>query len=159
MVLSAKHDWSIEFYQRQWTGRLTQAWWVQWVKAWCSFQLHFTSLCLWNWSINRGWRSYIYICIGDHLMGNIISAVGSRLGLPVAGNGDRAGIPSAPLKWPDIFSKWKVFLDLWWFIFFSSLSLWSMTKPILILEKYSDFFWKHLCNDQIDTFQNTNLLF
>lgn len=38
-------------------------------------------------------------------MENIISAVGSWLGLPEAGNGDRARIPSVPAKWPGIFSK------------------------------------------------------
>lgn len=38
-------------------------------------------------------------------MANIILAVGSWLGLPKAGNGDRTRIPSALSKWPGIFSK------------------------------------------------------
>lgn len=38
-------------------------------------------------------------------MESIISAVGSLLGLPEAGNGGRTRIPSAPSKWSGIFSK------------------------------------------------------
>lgn len=73
-------------------------------------------------------------------MGNIILAVGACLGLAALGNGDGARTPSAPLKWPDISSpNEKYFWISNNLSFFPSLLLLSMTKPIPILEKYSDF--------------------